>query len=159
MASIIGRVEYYLFAAAVYKQRIETADENTEAIFLRYRTSAYLSMWLTRETLMNGAASGHFFENHVIAELFKSYSYSPLKSNMTYYRDSNAKEIDIFVQENNLIHSLEIKKSANPDRREIKKFAVLDKTTVQTGAGGIICMCEEVIPIDSQNCYIPYNLI
>ena len=26
---------------------------------------AHLSMWLTPETLMNGAASGHFFENHV----------------------------------------------------------------------------------------------
>jgi hypothetical protein len=78
---------------------------------------------------------------------------------MTYYRDSNAKEIDIFVEANNLIHPLEIKKSANPDRREVKKFAVLDKTAVRTGAGGIICMSAEVVPIDSRNCYIPCNLI
>jgi len=121
--------------------------------------AAYLSMWLTRETLMKGAASGHFFENYVVAELFKSYSYSPLKANITYYRDSNAKEIDVFIEENNLIHPLEIKKSANPDRREIRKFEILGKTTVETGAGGIICMCEEVIPIDFRNCYIPCNLI
>ncbi|MDR0841399.1 MAG: ATP-binding protein [Christensenellaceae bacterium] len=121
--------------------------------------AAHLSMWLTRETLMTGAASGHFFENYVISELLKSYAYSPLKANMTYYRDSNAKEIDIFIEENNSIHPLEIKKSANPDRREIKKFSVLEKTTVQTGAGGIICMCEETIPIDPNNCFIPCNLI
>lgn len=121
--------------------------------------AAHLSMWLTRETLMNGAASGHFFENYVVAELLKSYSYSPLKSNMTYYRDSNAKEIDIFIEENNFIHPLEIKKSANPDRREVKKFAVLEKTSVQTGAGGIICMCEETTPIDPINSFIPCNLI
>jgi predicted AAA+ superfamily ATPase len=121
--------------------------------------AAYLSMWLSRETLMNGAASGHFFENYVVTELLKSYSYSPLKFNMTYYRDSNAKEIDIFVEENNFIHPLEIKKSANPDRREVKKFSVLKKTTAQTGAGGIVCMCEEPIPIDSLNCFIPCNLI
>jgi len=121
--------------------------------------AAHLSMWLTPQTLMHGAASGHFFENYVIIELLKSYSYSPSKVNMTYYRDANAKEIDIFIEENNMIHPLEIKKSANPDRREIKKFDVLSKTTVGKGAGGIICMCEAPLPIDSSNCFIPSNLI
>ena len=121
--------------------------------------AAHLSMWLTRETLMNGAASGHFFENYVIAELLRNYSISQSKANMYYYRDSNAKEIDIFIEENNLIHPLEVKKSANPDRREIKKFSILQKASVETGAGGIICMCEETMPIDGLNCFIPCNII
>jgi predicted AAA+ superfamily ATPase len=121
--------------------------------------AAFLSMWLTPETLMNGAASGQFFENYVVTELLKSYAYSSSKANLTYYRDSNAKEIDVFVEENNLIHPLEIKKSANPDSREVKKFDVLQKASVETGSGGIVCMCEEVIPIDAKNCYIPCNLI
>ncbi len=120
---------------------------------------AHLSMWLTKETLMNGAASGHFFENYVVIEMLKNYSYSKIKINMTYYRDSNAKEIDIFLEENNQIHPLEIKKSANPDYRETKKFSVIDKTQLQRGFGGVICMCEEVIPIDDLNCFIPCNLL
>lgn len=120
---------------------------------------AYLSMWLTRDTLMNGAACGHYFENYVVAELLKNYSYAKTKANLTYYRDSNAKEIDVFVEENNKIHPLEIKKSANPDRREVKKYEVLNKTTIERGSGGIVCMCESVIPIDSKNCFIPCNLI
>lgn len=120
---------------------------------------AYLSMWLTRDTLMNGAASGHYFENYVIIELVKNFSYSSVKANLTYYRDSNAKEIDVIVEENGLIHPLEIKKSANPDRREIKKYEIIDKTNLERGSGGIICMCEEVIPIDGKNCFIPCNLI
>ena len=120
---------------------------------------AYLSMWLTRDTLMNGAASGHYFENYVIIELVKNFSYSSVKANLTYYRDSNAKEIDVMVEENGLIHPLEIKKSANPDRREIKKYGIIDKTNLERGSGGIICMCEEVIPIDGKNCFIPCNLI
>ena len=120
---------------------------------------AYLSMWLTRDTLMNGAASGHYFENYVIIELVKNFSYSSAKANLTYYRDSNAKEIDVMVEENGLIHPLEIKKSANPDRREIKKYEIIDKTSLERGSGGIICMCEEVIPIDGKNCFIPCNLI
>ena len=120
---------------------------------------AYLSMWLTRDTLMNGAVSGHYFENYVIIELLKYFSYAPSKANLTYYRDSNAKEIDIFVEENGAIHPLEIKKSANPDRREVKKYELLDKAGIERGSGGIVCMCEEVIPIDAKNCFIPCNLI
>ena len=120
---------------------------------------AYLSMWLTRDTLMNGAASGHYFENYVVVELLKNYAYAKTKANLTYYRDANAKEIDVFVESGNLIHPLEIKKSANPDRRDVKKFALLDKITVQRGCGGIICMCEDVFPIDEKNCFIPCNLI
>ena len=120
---------------------------------------AYLSMWLTRDTLMNGAASGRYFENYVVLELLKNYAYAKAKANLTYYRDANAKEIDVFVEENNQIHPLEIKKSANPDRREVKKYELLDKASLDRGSGGIICMCEEVIPIDGKNSFIPCNLI
>lgn len=120
---------------------------------------AHLSMWLTRDILLNGAASGHYFENYVVIELLKHYSYAKSTANLTYYRDSNAREIDVFVEENNRIHPLEIKKSANPDRREVKKYEFLDKTSLTRGCGGIVCMCEEVIPIDEQNCFIPCNLI
>jgi len=121
--------------------------------------AAHLSMWLTRDTLMNGAASGHYFENFAVIEMLKNYSYSQNKVSMTYYRDANAKEIDVFIEQNNLIHPLQIKKSANPDSREVKKFNVISKASVGQGCGGIVCMCEEVIPIDSANCFIPCNLI
>ena len=120
---------------------------------------AFLSMWLTSDTLMSGAASGHYYENYVVMEMVKNYAYSPSKANLTYYRDSNAKEIDLFVEANGIIHPLEIKKSANPDRREVKKYTVIDKASLNRGNGGIICMCEEPIPIDADNCFIPSNLI
>ena len=120
---------------------------------------AHLSMWLTPQTLQNGAVSGHYYENYVVMELVKNYAYSPLKANITYYRDSNAKEIDVFIEENQTIHPIEIKKSANPDSRETKKFKFLDKTALTRGTGGIICMCEEPVPIDDMNCFIPSNLI
>ena len=120
---------------------------------------AFLSMWLTSDALMMGAASGHYYENYVVMELVRNYAYSAAKANILYFRDSNAKEIDVFVEENGKIHPLEIKKSANPDRREVKKYQVLDKASVARGNGGIICMCEEPIPIDTDNCFIPSNLI
>ena len=81
-------------------------------------------MWLTADTLRNGAASGHYYENYVVMELVKNYAYAKSKVNITYFRDSNAKEIDVFVEENNVIHPLEIKKSASPDRRDVKKYSI-----------------------------------
>lgn len=120
---------------------------------------AYLSMWLTPETLLSGAASGHYYENYVVIELVKNYAYAKSKVNLTYYRDSNLKEIDILVEDNDIIHPLEIKKSANPDKREIKKFSLIDKSALKHGNGGIVCMCEEPLPIDEKNCFIPSNLI
>ena len=143
------------YANNALKRLIKTA----KLYFCDTGLAAHLSMWLTRDTLMNGAAAGHFFENYVVAELLKNYAYAQNKANMTFYQDANAKEIDIFVEQNNLVHPLEIKKSANPDRREVKKFAVLEKASIAQGCGGIICMCEEVIPIDAKNCFIPCNLI
>ncbi|MDR0515083.1 MAG: DUF4143 domain-containing protein [Coriobacteriaceae bacterium] len=127
--------------------------------FLDSGLAASLSMWPNAETLMNGPASGHFFENFVVTQLARNYAYSPTKANLSYYRDQNAKEIDLIIEENRFIHPLEIKKSASPDHREIKKFDVLDKAALERGTGGIICMAQDVLPIDANNCFIPCNLI
>ncbi len=120
---------------------------------------SFLSMWPTRDTLMNGAASGHYYENYVVLELLKNYSYAKEQAGLSYYRDSNAKEIDVFAETGGLIHPLEIKKSASPDRREVKRYALLDKAAIPRGAGGVVCMCGSPMPIDDLNCFIPSNLI
>jgi predicted AAA+ superfamily ATPase len=121
--------------------------------------ATYLAGWLTPLTLMNGAASGHFFENYVVTELLKSYAYAKTPAKLSYLREANALEIDLLVEENKRIHPLEIKKSASPDTREIKKFAVLDKAGATRDCGGIVCMCAEAVPVDAQNCLIPCALL
>jgi len=120
---------------------------------------AFLSMWLTADTLEAGAANGHFYENYVVMELVKNYAYAKEKANLTFYRDSNAKEIDVFVEENGIVHPLEIKKSAMPSYKSVKNYAVLDKASLNRGTGGIICMADAPIPIDEKNMIIPSNLI
>ena len=78
---------------------------------------------------------------------------------LSFYRDDNAKEIDVFVEENGYIHPLEIKKSANPERKEVRKFSVIEKTSLKQGSGGIVCMFPYPFPIDRTNSLIPSNLI
>ncbi|MCL2122293.1 MAG: DUF4143 domain-containing protein, partial [Clostridiales bacterium] len=127
--------------------------------FLDTGLAAYLSMWPSQDTLMNGAAGGHYFENHVVIEMLKNYAYSQDRVAMSYYRDANGKEIDLIVERGNSLHPLEIKKSANPDNRDVRKFSILDNGPLERGSGGIVCMCDEPMPIDSKNCFIPCSLI
>ena len=155
---LVGLYIVYLLAP-FSNNELKRLSKTPKLYFCDTGLCAYLSMWLTPDTLRNGAASGHYYENYVVMELVKNYAYARSKVNITYFRDSNAKEIDVFVEENNVIHPLEIKKSAMPDRREVKKYSVIDKASLNRGNGGIICMCEEPIPIDAENCFIPSNLI
>ena len=120
---------------------------------------AWLTRWLTPDSLREGAAGGHFYENYVVMELIKNYAYARNTALISFYRDDNAKEIDVFVEENGKIHPLEIKMSANPEKKEIRKFNVIEKTSLIHGKGGIICMYPEPFPINETNSLIPGNLI
>lgn len=157
--NILTGLNIVYLLAPYSNNELKRLSKTSKLYFCDTGLCAYLSMWLTPDTLRNGAASGHYYENYVVMELVKNYSYARSKVNITYFRDSNAKEVDLFIEENNVIHPLEIKKSAAPDRREVKKYSVLDKASLNRGSGGIICMCEEPIPIDADNCFIPSNLI
>ena len=120
---------------------------------------SYLAKWLSVDTLINGNASGYYFENFVVTELIKNLEYSSINYDISYFRDSNSKEIDVFLESEEKIHPLEIKLSACPNKREVKKYSVLDTNSISRGDGGIICMSPTVIPIDESNCYIPVNII
>jgi len=155
---LVGLGVVYLLTP-YFNNKLKRLTKAPKLYFCDSGLAAFLSMWLTKETLVDGAASGHFYENYVVMELVKEYAYGKNRANLTYYRDSNQKEIDVFVELGREIHPLEIKLSAAPARSEIKKFSVLDKTSIERGSGGIVCMIPEVIPIDQNNCYIPSNLL
>lgn len=121
--------------------------------------AAYLSMWTSKEVLMNGAASGHYFENFVVGELLRGYSYSEKKVNLTYYRDTNQKEIDKVIEEAGIVHPVEIKKATNPEKRVVKAFKVLETQNNTMGIGVVICMTDTVFPIDEKNAMIPCNIL
>ena len=142
-----------------YNNELKRLVKTPKLYFCDTGLGVYLSRWLTPDALMQGAASGAFFENYVVMELIKHYSYSKNKANISFYRDVNQKEIDIVLEEGEFLHSFEIKKSASPDKKIIKSFNVLDKTTLKRGFGGIICMTDKPFPLDEKNNLIPCNII
>ncbi|MBO6133924.1 MAG: ATP-binding protein [Lachnospiraceae bacterium] len=120
---------------------------------------AFLSSWTSRDTLMNGAASGHYLENYVVSEMLRNAYYGEKKVNLNFYRDTNQKEIDLILEMDGTLHPFEIKKAASPDKKTIKAFSLLGKCGKDVGAGGIICMAAKPFPIDRENSLIPANLL
>ena len=120
---------------------------------------AYLSSWTTRDVLMNGAASGHYYENYVIAELLRHYAYGKNKVNLNFYRDNKMKEIDLIIEEDGVLHPVEIKKASAPDKSAVKSFSVLKSAERTVGTGAVICMSDVVLPLDENTLIVPSNLI
>jgi len=121
--------------------------------------AAYLSRWTSKDVLMNGAASGHYFENYVIGELLRNNAYGETMVNMTYFRDTNQKEIDVIIEENGVLHPIEIKKASNPERKTVKTFDVLKASGNEIGKGLVICMTDSTFPIDENNYMIPASIL
>ncbi len=63
----------------------------------------------------------------------KNYSYWADKANLAYYRDYNAKEIDVIVEENGQVHPLEFKKSAMARPQRDQKISGTRQDGLSTG--------------------------
>ena len=121
--------------------------------------AAYLTRWLTPETLANGAMSGAFFETFAISEILKSYSNRGMdyRYSVSYYRGRDKKkvkkngetaevesEIDLIIEENGVLYPIEIKQSASVTADETSAFTVLDKVTdKKRGTGAVVCTCPQ----------------
>lgn len=142
-----------------YANELKRMVKTPKLYFCDTGLCAFLSSWTSRDTLMNGASSGHILENYVVAEMLKNAAYGKAKMNLNFYRDKNLKEIDLIVEKDGELHPFEIKRAASPNQSLVKAFSVLGKSERTISAGGIICMAEKPFPIDSKNSLIPVNLI
>ena len=100
----------------------------------------YLTKWSSAETLQSGAMNGAILENYVVAEIRKTYLNCGKDPYMYYYRDKDAREIDIILEHDGVLNPIEIKKSANPGSELIKVFKLLDKSSAKRSKGAVVCM-------------------
>ena len=139
--------------------------------FLDTGLAAYLLKWGNPEALERGAMSGAFFESYVFSEIYKSYLNAGKEPPIYYYRDKDQKEIDLLLYQNGVLSPIEIKKSASPGRSAIKNFGVLEPVTkgasfggleslkIEIGTGSVVCMANDLLPVDEKNWYVPVWLI
>lgn len=119
----------------------------------------YLTKWSSAETLESGAMNGAILENYVVAEIAKTYLNCGQEPYLYYYRDKDAKEIDIVLEHDGMLNPMEIKKTANPGTELTKVFQLLDRASTPRGKGAILCMKPELGAIDRENYIVPVWMI
>lgn len=119
----------------------------------------YLTKWSNAETLVNGAMNGAVLENYVVAEIMKTYLNSGKEPYMYYYRDKDAKEIDIVIEHDGVLNPIEIKKTSNPGSELVKVFDLLDRSSTPREKGAVLCMKPELSAIDRENYIVPIWVI
>lgn len=120
---------------------------------------SYLTKWSSAETLESGAMNGAILENYVVSEIRKSYLNCGKEPYMYYYRDKDAKKIDIVLEHDGILNPIEIKKTANPGTELIKAFDLLDKSSTPRSKGAVICMKPSLSAIDRDNYIVPIWMI
>ena len=119
----------------------------------------YLTRWSSAETLEYGAMNGAILENYVVAEIAKSYLNCGQEPYLYYYRDKDAREIDIVLEHDGILNPIEIKKTAAPGTELTRVFALLDKASVPRGTGAIVCMKPHLSALDRENLIVPVWMI
>lgn len=119
----------------------------------------YLTKWSSPEVAESGAMSGALLENFTVSEIMKSYQNAGLEPYLYFYRDRDAKEIDVILEGDGKLCPLEIKKTATPDKRLTRVFGVIDKSPLQLGTGAVLCMAEQFSAFDRDNLIVPIWMI
>ena len=119
----------------------------------------YLTRWSSPEVAESGAMNGALLENFTVSEIMKSYQNAGLEPYLYFYRDRDAKEIDVVLEGDGKLYPLEIKKTAAPDKRLTRVFGVIDKSPLQLGTGAILCMADHFSAFDRDNLIVPIWMI
>lgn len=119
----------------------------------------YLTRWTSPETAMAGAMNGALLENFTVSEVMKSYQNAGQEPFLYYYRDSDAKEINLLLEQDGKLFPLEIKKMATPPKKLTKVFELIDKSPLQRGTGAVLCMAEKLGAFDENNLIVPIGLV
>lgn len=151
---------------------LKRANKTPKLYFRDTGLAAYLTRWLTPETLANGAMSGAFFETFVISEILKSYSNCGMDYRyfVSYYRGKDKKkvkqngeeiieeaEIDFIIEQDGILYPIEIKKSSKVTADMTSAFRILDNIPEKKrGMGAVVCMCPAPGALRENILQIPY---
>ena len=129
--------------------------------FLDTGLACWLLGWNTPQQLTSGAMWGHIFENFVFAEILKSYYNDGIvKPHLYYYRDTDKNEIDLVIADGDNLHPIEIKTTSDPKKSMVSAFRLLEKIPQKkVGAGGVICLAKERLPLADGVWILPVQMI
>ena len=137
------------------------AVKTPKLYFLDTGLAAYLTRWNTPEVLKSGAMAGAFFESFVISEIIKSYyNRGIVEPPLYFYRDKDMNEIDLVIVEDGTLYPLEMKKHADPQKKDMDAFDIIDNIPgVNRGPGGVICLYDNLVTLKGSDRVIPISYL
>jgi predicted AAA+ superfamily ATPase len=122
--------------------------------------AAYLTKWISADVLESGAMARAFFENYVVMEIIKSFLNAGQEAPVYFYRDKDQIEIDMIVRQGDTLYPIGIKKHADPSKRDIAAFTVLDRSPgMKRGAGSVVCMVDQLLPMSTMDFAVPVHYL
>ncbi|MBQ8043744.1 MAG: ATP-binding protein [Clostridia bacterium] len=159
--SILKNTNLIYMLQSYSNNNVKKAIKRPKIYFMDTGLACYLTGYLTAETLEKSAYNGAIFETYVVSEIIKTFTNNGMSPRMRlyYYRDSNAKEIDLLIIYDNKVYPVEIKKSANPGKTAFKNFDVVDKFGLEVGDGLVLCMIDEIFAVEENKYFVPIEYI
>ena len=133
-----------------YNNHLKRVIKTPKVYFMDTGLMAWLTRWITPETIQFGAKADQFFETWVVSEIVKSFlNAGKSLRDLYYYRDADQREIDLILEIGRVIYPIEIKMTAKPKKNMIQAFRLLEPITeagdLKLGDGALINQYPELI--------------
>lgn len=161
----------YLEGAGIITLLYPIEDESLKRVAKApklYFTDTGLAAYLLRlkspsEIAMSAFADG-LFENWVVLKLRDGYLQNGVEARLSYFRDSNAKEINLLLEYNDWIYPIDVRKDAEVSiKKQQKKFRLIapveNDGAKKIGNGCVITICKEARQLDEGLWLVPVGAI
>lgn len=127
--------------------------------FLDSGLLCYLLQIHKPEELLTHSMRGAIFESWVVSELYKGYYHAGTQPNMYFYRDSNANEIDLVLENGSLTVPIEVKSGETIHSDFFKGINYWHKLTSQSNGPGVLIYGGQEISQRNSISILPWHVL
>lgn len=147
-----------------YNNHLKRVIKTPKIYFMDTGLMAWLTRWISPETILHGAKAGQFFETWVVTEIVKSFlNAGKSVRDLYYYRDADQREIDLVLESGRTIYPVEIKMTAKPVKRMASAFRLLEPVSeagdMQIGDGAVINQYPDLMYLEEHVRAIPVGYL
>ena len=126
--------------------------------------ASYLLRLQTPLEIAGSAFADGLLENWVVLRLRNGYLQNGVDVKLSYFKDSNAKEINLLLHYNNCVYPIDIKKDTELSiKKQLKKFKLISNVendaVTKIGNGCVISICREVKQLDEKLWLVPVGVL
>lgn len=126
--------------------------------------ASYLLRLQSPFEIAGSAFADGLLENWVVLRLRNGYLQNGVDVKLSYFKDSNAKEINLLLHYNDCVYPIDIKKDTELSiKKQLKKFKLISNiendAVTKIGNGCVISICREVKQLDEKLWLIPVGVL